>query len=153
MPQPKPSVSESPVLTENPSIPPLDSLLQQINQHQQHLNMFQTLILNQYANSTANCALLPDPLLQGLPDPLLQGLPNSAPGMTNPPMNIPGLGRGVPNLGNPLGNLLLPGLVPLLENLNLKQDGSTPQLPGSTSQLPGGGRGLPNFQNQNPGAD
>lgn len=135
MPQPKPAVTESPVLTENPSIPPLNaaSILQQITQQQQHLNMFQTLLLNQYTGSATNCPLGPDPLLQ-VP-------PNSAPGL-----NIPGLGRGMPTLNNPLGNFLLPGLVPLLENLNLRQDGPT-------SQSPGGGHGLPNFQKQNPSTE
>nr|XP_022323626.1 tudor domain-containing protein 5-like [Crassostrea virginica] len=142
IPQPKPAVSE-PVVSEpaissaNPSVQPLNttSLLQQITQHQQQLNLFQTLLLNQCSN--------PGPALPPGTDPLLQVPPMSMAGV-NQSRGIPGLGRGMPAMNNnSLGNYLLPGLLPLLENLNLKQDG------GNSSTYPGLGRGMPR-QNPHP---
>ncbi|XP_062610379.1 tudor domain-containing protein 5-like [Saccostrea cucullata] len=138
MPQPKPQVSESPVATENPSIPQLNttSLLQQINQQQQQLNMFQTLLLNQYTQSGANFPVGADPLQQ---------MPPTSVGAAQG--NILGLGRGMPASNNPLGNFLLPGLVPLLESLNLKSDGTSAQT------HPGMGRGAPNIPKQSPSGE
>lgn len=133
----EPVVSEPAVASENPSVQPLNttSLLQQITQHQQQLNLFQTLLLNQCSNS--GLALPPGT------DPLLQVPPMSMAGV-NQSGGIPGLGRGMPSMNNnPLGNYLLPGLLPLLENLNLKQDG------GNSSTYPGLGRGMPR-QNPHP---
>lgn len=133
MPQPKPVVSEAATVSEGQSVPPLNtaSILQQITQQQQQLNLFQTLLLNQYSGST--------PTLPPGTDPLLQALPGNTPEVNPTPAgNLMGLGRGMPAINNPLGNYLLPGLLPLLENFNLKQDG--PKLP----THPGLGRGGPN---------
>lgn len=133
MPQPKPANSEAATVSESPSVPPLNtaSILQQITQQQQQLNLFQTLLLNQFSVST--------PTLPPGTDPLLQALPGTTPAVNPIPAgNLMGLGRGMPAINNPLGNYLLPGLLPLLENLNLKQDG--PKFP----THPGLGRGGPN---------
>lgn len=133
MPQPKPVVSEAATVSEGQSVPPLNtaSILQQITQQQQQLNLFQTLLLNQYSGSA--------PTLPPGTDPLLQALPGNTPEVNPTPAgNLMGLGRGMPAINNPLGNYLLPGLLPLLENFNLKQDG--PKLP----THPGLGRGGPN---------
>ncbi|XP_061169727.1 tudor domain-containing protein 5-like [Saccostrea echinata] len=142
MPQPKPQVSESSVATENPSISQLNtaSLLQQINQQQQQLNMFQTLLLNQYAQSAASFPLGTDPSQQ-VPSTSAVGAAGAAPG------NILGLGRGMPPMNTRWGNLLLPGLMPLLESLNLEQDWT------SSQTHPGMGRGVPNIPKQNPSGE